>query len=180
MEILVPDIPFEGLAINCSRDRAWFQRQVTDDLLDHFSVESIVFDCFAHRMGQQVSIKGSLEIHCSTTCTRCLEAFSLVSREDFFYAMTPAPSRKDEAVEVELAPDELEIGFYDNDRIDLEPMIAEQALLQIPVKTICDEGCRGLCSICGENLNHHDCGHETTAKEDSPFAVLKHFKAKKG
>jgi uncharacterized protein len=60
----------------------------------------------------------------------------------------------------------------DNAHIDLQPLIREYALLEIPIKPVCKPTCKGLCSVCGEDLNKTDCGHKDVA-EESPFSALK-------
>ncbi|MDD5669630.1 MAG: DUF177 domain-containing protein [Candidatus Omnitrophica bacterium] len=37
--------------------------------------------------------------------------------------------------------------------IDLDPAVREELILDYPIKPLCDEGCKGLCLECGENLN---------------------------
>ncbi|MBI5839500.1 MAG: DUF177 domain-containing protein [Chloroflexi bacterium] len=58
--------------------------------------------------------------------------------------------------------------------IDLAPLVREYALLEIPINPICKPDCKGLCPVCGENLNDNDkdCGHRPE-QPDSPFAALK-------
>jgi uncharacterized protein len=56
-------------------------------------------------------------------------------------------------------------------QIDLEPLLREYALLEFPINPVCKLDCKGLCQVCGENLNTTDCGHRPEA--DSPFAMLK-------
>lgn len=57
--------------------------------------------------------------------------------------------------------------------IDLQPLIRDFALLEIPIKPICKTDCKGLCTECGQNLNEKDCGHRP--EDDSPFAALKNL-----
>ncbi|MBN1297720.1 DUF177 domain-containing protein, partial [bacterium] len=45
-----------------------------------------------------------------------------------------------------------------DDRIDICRVIAEQIVLQIPMKTLCSDDCKGLCSRCGADLNAGTCG----------------------
>ena len=56
-------------------------------------------------------------------------------------------------------------------QIDLEPLLREYALLEVPISPVCKPDCKGLCPVCGENLNKTDCGHRPQA--NSPFAALK-------
>ncbi len=181
MSIIVSEIPPEGLSIDCTRDGSWFESRAPQETARRYRVDEILFHCRADRSGRRVSIRGSVEIHCSTACTRCLELFSLSLRGDFFYAMTPVQAGYEQDSDTELAEGDLEAGIYRDDLIELEPIILEQVLLQFPISAVCSENCKGLCPVCGQNLNKGDCGHSTEETKNSPFTVLKNFKiAKKG
>lgn len=60
----------------------------------------------------------------------------------------------------------------DDAHLDLEDLLREYAMLEIPINPICKPDCKGLCSECGQNLNERDCGHRPE-ESDSPFAKLK-------
>jgi uncharacterized protein len=57
-------------------------------------------------------------------------------------------------------------------QIDLEPLIREYALLEIPINPICKPDCKGLCPVCGQDLNIKDCGHRSDI-DGSAFSTLK-------
>ncbi len=57
-------------------------------------------------------------------------------------------------------------------QIDLAPLLREYAFLEFPISPICRPDCKGLCPVCGANLNEGDCGHARSAP-DSPFAAFK-------
>jgi len=66
-----------------------------------------------------------------------------------------------------------------NNKIDIFEPIWEQIILEIPAKIICKKNCRGLCSICGQNLNKEICSHCQSKKEEkpkNPFSILKKLK----
>ncbi len=44
--------------------------------------------------------------------------------------------------------------------IDLTPVMREYILLEIPISPLCRPDCKGLCPICGNNLNESTCTHE--------------------
>ena len=44
--------------------------------------------------------------------------------------------------------------------IDLTPVLREYAVLEIPMRPLCKPDCKGLCPICGNNLNDSTCHHE--------------------
>ena len=45
----------------------------------------------------------------------------------------------------------------DQDKIDLSEDVKEMTLLALPMKHLCDENCKGLCSKCGKDLNEGPC-----------------------
>jgi uncharacterized protein len=67
--------------------------------------------------------------------------------------------------------------------IDLSDTVLGALCLDIPYVVLCREDCKGLCPVCGENLNHTDCGHAAEREREreeariasSPFAVLKNL-----
>jgi len=56
--------------------------------------------------------------------------------------------------------------------IDLTPVMREYILLEIPISPLCRPDCKGLCPICGNNLNESTCNHEDESG-DPRLASLK-------
>lgn len=54
---------------------------------------------------------------------------------------------------------------------DLDELVQADILLELPYKSLCREDCRGLCSLCGKNLNEGLCGC-THKSVDPRLAVL--------
>ena len=46
------------------------------------------------------------------------------------------------------------------EQLDLEPLVREAVVLELPLAPLCRDDCRGLCTICGADLNETDCGHD--------------------
>jgi uncharacterized protein len=67
-----------------------------------------------------------------------------------------------------------ESGLFvpEDGRLNLAPLIREEMLLSIPISPVCMSDCKGLCPICGENLNETTCNHEDEVI-DPRLAVLK-------
>ena len=43
--------------------------------------------------------------------------------------------------------------------LDFEKSISDYLFLEYPIKPLCKPDCRGLCLVCGQNLNEADCEH---------------------
>jgi DUF177 domain-containing protein len=119
------------------------------------------------------SVKTTLELPCS----RCLEAFALPvdSTFDLRYQPHAYPASSGHDAEREIEEDDLSTAFYDNEEIDLGQLMREQFYLSLPMKPLCRADCRGLCPICGTNLNRGACECKRDW-EDPRLAVLKTLK----
>jgi uncharacterized protein len=68
--------------------------------------------------------------------------------------------------EIELEKDELGTLVVEDEHLDTEPLIAEQILLEVPMKPLCTPECRGLCPRCGADRNlTPDCCEEPAGDE---------------
>ncbi len=61
--------------------------------------------------------------------------------------------------------------LIDNFRFDLDPLVREDILLDLPAKILCSEDCKGICPSCGKNLNEGPCSCEKYV--DPRLAALK-------
>jgi uncharacterized protein len=52
-----------------------------------------------------------------------------------------------------------------DDQVDLEDLVHDAVLLELPIAPLCDEACGGLCPMCGANRNQKACGCEMPRDE---------------
>jgi len=168
-------VPEEGQRFVFSEGDAWFQGRFRDDEKPGFFLEKIDVDCLITVTSGTVFIKGSFSALIDICCSRCLERAKLPIGSDFTYTLIPAKAETRE--DLELTPEELETSYYQSDFIDLTPIIFEQIILQIPMKALCSEECKGLCPNCGVNLNTSSCNCKLNVVNDR-IAVLKNFRIK--
>jgi uncharacterized protein len=74
--------------------------------------------------------------------------------------------------EREIGEDDLTTAFYKDGVLDVLELMREQFQLALPMKPLCGEACRGLCAVCGTNLNRTACDC-TPIWEDPRLAALK-------
>ncbi len=173
MKINVSKIPEGGMVLRFERDGEWFRRNLPGATPPDFVPDRIDIVCTARRMKENVFIEGTVATAVDVPCCRCLEMIRLPLRSSFKYTFTPSPSRSQDEVELNAA--DLDFAYYEGDVIDLDTVIFEQILLQIPIKPLCAESCRGLCPHCGINLNKTSCNCRGEVL-DERLAVLKQFK----
>jgi uncharacterized protein len=117
---------------------------------------SLAFDIFKDK--QKFRLVGRVRTTLELTCSRCLEPFSLLVDAEFDLRYHPHVENTGSAeAEREIEEDDLTTAFYENEEIDLGHLMHEQFYLSLPMKPLCREDCRGLCAVCGTNLNRETC-----------------------
>jgi uncharacterized protein len=128
---------------------------------DDLSVSGFIgTSCFS-RTPQGLVLQGDFQAETQLECVRCLDLFTQALKWSLteLYAFDSRHMTESGL----LVPED--------GQIDLEPLMREYALLEFPISPVCKPDCKGLCPVCGENLNQADCGHRP--EPDSPFLALK-------
>lgn len=110
----------------------------------------------------QLEVKASFDF--SIPCDRC--ARRIDRRYDFSFSHTLVPSLENE-------DDDRFIEVH-NEQLNLDELIREDILLELPTKFLCREDCRGICPTCGKNRNDGPCGCDSR-HTDPRFDVLKNL-----
>jgi uncharacterized protein len=97
-------------------------------------------------------LEGSIEAMGPLSCARCLEAVPWKMKDGFSVEYRVADNASGEG-EFPIADDELEVSFLAGNEIELDDLAAEQVILALPMRILCDESCAGLCPRCRANRN---------------------------
>ena len=110
--------------------------------------------------GTNLHLRGRLSGSVATDCSRCLQRYPLTLGQelDLFYLPQIAGQQEAQEEEVELSDRDVVVGYYTGDCLDLGEVLREQILLALPLKPLCRDDCRGLCTRCGANRNTSPCG----------------------
>lgn len=136
--------------VGTSRAISFDVQQLT---INDISLDTLVGLLNLSRTAHGILVSGRLEAETQTECVRCLTAvttpFTLTLSEHFLYP--PSTAQGDDYI----------VG--EDGIINLEPILREDAILAIPMHTLCRDDCKGLCSQCGQNLNviTCECEHNT-------------------
>lgn len=139
-----------------------------------FSLPSgIDYDLMLTNAGEGILATGILTTHVVGTCDRCLSPaeFDVSGEVDEYYLFEESEDTGDDD------DDELDFSLVSADNtIDLSGALLSTLVMETPFVVLCRPDCKGLCPVCGANLNEEDCGHAAQIEEDrlkaSPFAVL--------
>ena len=104
------------------------------------------------------SISGHCAAEGQLACSRCLEPVPWSVSEDFSFEYHLPESAPLDA-EAGLDEGDLDVSFLQDQELDLIQLAAEQVMLAMPMRILCQSNCAGLCPRCGANLNKvDDCG----------------------
>lgn len=139
----------------------------------------IDFDLVLTNAGEGILVTGMLRADVVGVCDRCLEKaqFSIHAEVDEYYLFEePTVAADDE--------DEADYVLVNADKtIDLAEALLPSLVMETPYVVLCRPDCKGLCPVCGTNLNEEDCGHAAQHAQDqktdklasNPFAALKNL-----
>jgi uncharacterized protein len=137
-------------------------------------VAPVRLDFEIHKDKDRFRLTGTVQTELELSCSRCLEPYRLPVDAAFDMRYHPASEMSLEQ-DRELPEEDLETSYYRDEQIDLNELLREQFYLALPMKPLCQEGCRGLCPQCGTNLNSGQC-ECSVGWEDPRLAPLRALK----
>jgi uncharacterized protein len=134
MKIYVNQIPEEGLTLRATYDPAALDMERPDvHLAEPFEAEAV-----ATKADQELIVAVDVRVPARLTCARCLDEVSsvLTAQAVFNYNVEPT------------------------DVVDITDDVRQEVILSYPMVPVCRPECKGLCSVCGQNLNAGACVHQ--------------------
>jgi uncharacterized protein len=117
-------------------------------------------------------VKGHVKLIFGFSCDRCLRGVDYTFDLSFENEVV-SPDYTGEADEDE-NPEIME-GYH----LNVDELINNEILLNWPLKILCKEDCKGICKICGKNLNDGDCGCDDFVPDPRMAAIKDIFNANK-
>ncbi len=118
-------------------------------------------------------IEGTVSADVILCCGRCLKDYK-------YNAVFPVElhfTTKEKAID-----DDTDRYYTDGDTVELDEAIQTNLIMNLPAQRLCREACKGLCPVCGADLNNKCCNcadEDTDSTEDdvidARFAALKDF-----
>jgi uncharacterized protein len=133
-------------------------------------VADLRLHALAELVGSEIRIRGRFGTRLQVECDRCGAPVELPLDEKFDLYYRPLSTISHEE-DVEIPADELEVGFYSGEGVEISDLVKEQVILALPMKILCGPDCQGLCPVCGANLNVERCQCRPV-RNASPFAGL--------
>ncbi len=133
--------------------------------------------------GDDFYLQGYFRPTLQTECARCLRPVPLPLDLRLGMLMRFDPSV--ETPYIEEAESGEDLLMFGEPLLDLSEFLAETALVSVPLVVLHDPDCKGLCQVCGHDLNEGPCEHMAAVpiedaealhrmtSADNPFAALR-------
>lgn len=125
---------------------------------------SVALDLRLESVMEGVLVSGAVTAPLAGECARCLDEFTdsvtVEIRELYYY-----PDR------VFATEDEDDTGVLVDDHVDIEPVVRDAVVLDLPLSPVCRPDCAGLCVDCGIRLDEAGPDHSHT-RQDPRWAAL--------
>jgi uncharacterized protein len=124
--------------------------------------------------GVALNIGGSLELSAKVIaaleflCDRCCEAFD----KEMIFTFEEVLKKEDVRAEDDQNPDAV---YFQGNSIELDELVLNNIIVSLPLKNLCKPDCKGLCPVCGQNLNSGECSCDTCATDPRFDALDKFF-----
>ena len=117
--------------------------------------------------GKSLFVTGRIRTAFHSNCAKCndsfVEAFSCEYEEVFHNSA------------LEFVDEDEECYTFSGDSVKLDKSVMDNILLQMPMTSYCKEDCKGICPVCGTNLNYSTCNCKQY-EDKSPFNELLNIK----
>ena len=113
----------------------------------------------------KIHIEGKVNLTLGIPCDRCLE----VVEKDISFDISKDIDFNNEDVEEDLT-------YIEGHNIDIDEMLYPEIFINLPTKVLCRDDCKGICRVCGKNLNQGECGCDTFVADPRMAAISDIFK----
>lgn len=118
----------------------------------------------ANRENKRLLIQGDIDLTVSIPCSRCLED---VPTDIHFSVDKELELNGSEVNDEEMEVTDYLIGL----NLDIDKLIYGEILVNWPMKVLCKEDCKGICKVCGMNLNKGNCDCQRTELDPRMAAI---------
>ena len=134
MKIYVKDVPPEGMAQRATYDPVSLDMEREDVHLR----ESFEAEAFVTKADRELVVAVAMRAPLNLICSRCLKEFTVVVTPQTVFSYTVQPT----------------------DTVDITDDVRQEIILAYPMIPLCRPDCKGLCGMCGQELNMAPCSHE--------------------
>lgn len=122
---------------------------------------------------KNVRVEAKMDVTIVMPCDRCLTDVKQRFQVDILREFDLEKTDEERRAELD------ESAYLSGNTLDVDAMVCEEVLVELPMKVLCKDTCKGICRRCGANLNHGACGCDTAELDPRMAKILDIFKSVK-
>ena len=115
-------------------------------------------------------LSGEAEFTLMIPCDRCLEPVEVPFQLSIERTLDMNLTDEERIANLDEQP------YLQGYNLDVDQLVRDELLLNLPMKVLCDEDCKGICNRCGANLNYGTCGCDTRSLDPRMSVIQDIFK----
>ena len=115
-------------------------------------------------------LEGKGAVTLSIPCSRCLEPVEVPISVEIDDEIDMKQSEEERARELN---EQFYVSGYN---LDVDRLVGNELTLNLPMKVLCREDCKGICNRCGTNLNYGTCDCDTRSLDPRMSVIQDIFK----
>ena len=123
-----------------------------------------------HVKQRELTIDGEVQLVLEIPCDRCLEPVQVPFELEFTKNVDLQESDGEQIDDLD------EKNYIDGYNLDVDKLLYNEILIGWPMKILCSESCKGICNVCGQNLNKGSCDCEDTSLDPRMSVIRDVFK----
>lgn len=140
-------------------DSRGFSYDITDKSPVHLTLTNLG--------SQKLHLQAQFMIELAIPCDRCLTDVKHRYEIQVDKKLDASESEDDEGLD--------DINYMKEYNLDIDMLVYEEVSVRLPMKNLCMEDCKGICPVCGTNLNHKECGCDRKVADPRMSDVLDIF-----
>ena len=133
--------------------------------LDTFDIDGVSYPVkekqpvrltISHLGGRKVLVEGETTVCLIIPCNRCLDDVETFFDISISKNLDFNDTDEDRIKELD------EANYISGYSLDVDKLIYDEIVIDFPLLTLCKDDCKGLCKVCGANLNHESCDCDDT------------------
>ena len=121
-----------------------------------------------HKGKKRMEVHGKTRIVLAMMCDRCLKDVSVGFEIEF--------EKEIDCNNLNTEDNSDDTQYIVDMKLDIDKIIYDEMLLQWPYKVLCKDDCKGICKVCGHDLNVSDCGCDRVVPDPRMAAIQDIFK----
>lgn len=166
MKIKIKDIKEDITKLHFKENPEVFELQMREAVFN----SPVVSDLICTKSGNKFLCEVKLSTQVNLECSRCLAIFSFNLQTKFDFMLEV----KKNQVELSSEGEDFSTRVLYGEDLSIDHLVREALLLALPLKPLCSPDCKGLCPVCGTDLNTSFCNCQRKST-DPRWEKLKDF-----